>query len=48
MVMTPSPEMSYPTAEWLAQDPKYWGKKAAMAVKPAAANTPAPAAAPKP
>jgi hypothetical protein len=43
--MTPSPEMSYPTAEWLAQDPKYWGKKAA--VKPAA-NTPAPAAAPKP
>jgi hypothetical protein len=44
VVMTPSPEMSYPPAEWVAQDAKYWGKKAAMAAKP----NPAPAAAPKP
>ncbi len=29
MVFAPSPEMSHLSAEWIAQDPKYWGKKAA-------------------
>lgn len=28
MVFRPSPEMSHLSAEWIAQDPKYWGKKA--------------------
>ena len=27
-VFVPSPEMSYPTADWMKQDPKFWGKKA--------------------
>lgn len=31
MVFVPSPEMSHLSAEWIAQDPKYWGKKAAPA-----------------
>lgn len=29
LVFAPSPEMSYLAADWIAQDPKYWGKKAA-------------------
>ncbi len=35
-VFAPSPEMSYMSAEWMKQDPKYWGKKpmAAAAPKP--------------
>lgn len=45
LVFTPSPEMSYLTAEWIAQDPKYWGKKAAAA-KPAAASAQGPASKP--
>jgi hypothetical protein len=28
--------MSYPTAEWVASDPKFWNKKAALPAKPAA------------
>jgi len=35
MVFEPSPEMSHLSDQWIAQDPKYWGKKAAM-MKPAA------------
>ena len=35
IVFTPSPEMSYPMAEWVASDPAFWNKKA-MAPKPAA------------
>lgn len=35
MVFTPSPEMSYLSPEWIAQDPKYWGKKAVAPAKPA-------------
>lgn len=31
-----SPEMSYPTAEWVASDPAFWNKKPAMSAKPAA------------
>lgn len=34
MVFAPSPEMSHLSAEWTAQDPKYWGKKAAAPVRP--------------
>ena len=47
MVFAPSPEMSYLSAEWIAQDPRYWGKKTVSAMKPAgpAANV---AAAQKP
>lgn len=30
-VFASSPEMSHLSAEWIAQDPKYWGKKAAPA-----------------
>ena len=36
MIFSPSPAMSYLSAEWVAQDPKYWGKMAVMAAKPAA------------
>ncbi|HEV8148806.1 MAG TPA: hypothetical protein VGP61_01335 [Gemmatimonadales bacterium] len=43
LVLTPSPEMSYPMEEWVKQDPKFWAKKA----MPAAAPAPKPAA-PKP
>lgn len=35
MVFAPSPEMSHLSAEWTAQDPKYWGKKAAAPARPA-------------
>lgn len=31
MVFAPSPEMSHLSAEWIAQDPKYWGKKVVTA-----------------
>jgi len=31
LVFTPSPEMSHLSPEWLAQDPKFWGKKAPAA-----------------
>lgn len=31
MVFVPSPAMSHLSPEWIAQDPKYWGKKAAPA-----------------
>jgi len=46
LVFRPSPEMSYPPAEWIAQDAKYWGRKAMTTAKPAAASAQAPA--PKP
>ena len=47
IVFAPSPEMSYLSAEWIAQDPKFWGKKAVSAMKPAgAANSSAQAAKP--
>jgi hypothetical protein len=48
IVFAPSPEMSYLKAEWVAQDPKYWGKKAVAAMKPAAAGSQTAAGAPKP
>jgi hypothetical protein len=49
MVFAPSPEMSYLSAEWIAQDAKYWGRKTVSAMKPAgAAGNVAQAAAPKP
>ena len=35
LVFTPSPEMSYPPADWVAQDPRYWGRTA-TAARPAA------------
>jgi hypothetical protein len=46
LVFTPSPGMSHLTAEWIAQDPKYWGKKAMAAAKPAATSAQAPPAKP--
>jgi hypothetical protein len=46
LVFAPSPEMSYPPAEWIAQDPKYWGRKAMAEAKPAAPTAQAPAAKP--
>jgi hypothetical protein len=33
IVFAPSPEMSYLSADWISQDPKFWGKKA-TAVRP--------------
>jgi hypothetical protein len=39
IVFTVSPEMSYPMAEWVAQDPAFWNKKA---VATAAPKPPAP------
>jgi hypothetical protein len=35
LVLTPSPEMSYPMEEWVKQDPKFWAKKAMPAAAPA-------------
>jgi len=46
LVFAPSPEMSYAPAEWIAQDPKYWGRQAMAAAKPAAPSAQAPAAKP--
>ena len=45
-VFAPSPEMSYPPAEWIAQDPKYWGRKAMSLDRPGPASAQAPAAKP--
>jgi hypothetical protein len=33
-MFVPSPEMSYVPAEWMKQDPKYWGKKAMAPTAP--------------
>jgi len=46
LVFTPSPEMSYPPAEWVAQDAGYWGRKAMVTAKAAAPSAQAPAAKP--
>ena len=36
LVFSVSPEMSYPTAEWVASDPAFWNRKLMMQAKPAA------------
>ena len=36
IVFSVSPEMSYPTAEWVASDPAFWNKKPTAAPKPPA------------
>ena len=46
LVFTPSPEMSYPPAEWVAQDAEYWGRKATATAKAATPSAQAPAAKP--
>ncbi len=42
LVFQPSPEMSYLSAEWMQQDPRFWGKKAAAPAKAPPASAPKP------